>query len=259
MPIPIISKSTYDLANQCALLLWHGISYEIGKQQPLSDAAILEHLSGMFLKELQGKRHKLITKAWCADFAKTTGLGFRFKRINPNVANGNRVLFKDIVNIYNTRIYGNNCIEKYAYAAQYNRILGEALATRGQKNGNVITFASRMLFFAIPSELGFNLNEEIAVNLGYRRDAPSFNMRYCADFANALKRDWSMLVGYKMPCRTNEISQEVWDDAYKNGWWQRRVLDIAVLIQQSPSITTYVEDEYLKLKRPKAANPFKKG
>jgi len=255
MPIPPITKQTYDLANQCALLLWHGINYENGDRQRLSDASMLELLSGKFLKSIQTKKYTNISKQNYRDILLATGLAFHFRGVKLNTVEANRTLFNDIVSIYKSRKFNGHFISKYAYAAQFNALLGEALA-KPKPSGNKITLASRVLFFTIPSELGFNLSEKVARKLNLKGTAPSYSMQYCEEFSKALIRDWKQLSSYKMPCRTTEISQIVWNDAYDNGWWQRRILDLAVLLHFKVVSATYAKQSYVKLNKPKKPSPL---
>jgi hypothetical protein len=264
--IPNISRITYDIANECAICLWNGIDYESGNEQLVSDAYLLDIFGSKFIRAKVHKSTIFYTLDEVSKFIKVAKLSHH---INPNS-----------VDISTARKSLNNTVMSYAIRNKNQRYgivehkvgalladnLGRHFASkrfvirngkRIRTQNNKTTLASRLLFFTVPSQQIFNLNEDIALALQLNgKRASKFNDEYCYAFATLLDRDWHILSNFKMPIRTKEISQSVWNEAYYGCWWQRRVLDLAVMLHFKIINATYVKS-YFGLSKPKLPFLFK--
>jgi hypothetical protein len=124
--------------------------------------------------------------------------------------------------------------------------------SKARKSGNHIALASRVLFFAIPEMTFFNYSNAIAKELGLSTANPS---NIIHDYHRALEKgldlNWDELTKYDMPFSHIELPDELWETARNNGWWQRRVFDLALL-------TALCKKEPKLFIQTIAANPVKK-
>jgi hypothetical protein len=99
-----------------------------------------------------------------------------------------------------------------------------------KKTGNHIALASRILFLAIPDMTFFNYSNSIAKELGFQTNEPSVIIHdYYKTLETGLDLNWNELIKYDMPLTHIEMPDTLWETARNNGWWQRRVLDLALL------------------------------
>ena len=99
------------------------------------------------------------------------------------------------------------------------------------QNGNYrIALACRILFFAMPDMMVFNFSNGLAIEkmrLQARPQAaiPHFN-KYMYE---GLQLNQVLLKNLVMP-KPTVLSEDIWIAANKYDWWQRRVLDLALLL-----------------------------
>jgi hypothetical protein len=267
MRIPNISRQTYDLANLCAISLWNGTDYETGKKQLVSDAYLLQKFGIKFINAKINNSLMSFSLDEISEFIKVAKLRHRINPLSVDLFNGNRCLNTSILTYATQQSHRRLNTLKYEVGATMSENLGRHFSTkrfvirngkRIRTRNNKTTLASRLLFFTVPSEQCFNLNEDVAKNLYLKgKTALTFNREYCEALATLLDRDWHILSNFKMPLKNNDISPIVWNEAYKGCWWQRRVLDLAVLLHYklaSPIFTS----TYSILVKPKLPNLFKK-
>ncbi len=266
MLIPNISRVTYDIANKCAICLWNGIDYESGNEQSLSDAHLLEIFGSKFIRAKSTKSQIFYTLDELSKFIKVAKLSHHISSNTVDISTARKSL-NNTVKTYAIRKknqrYG---IVEYKVGALLADNLGRHFASkrfvirngkRVRTRNNKTTLASRLLFFTVPSQQIFNLNEDIALSLQLNgRRASIFNEEYCNAMATLLDRDWHILSNFKLPIKTKEISQAVWDEAYFGCWWQRRVLDLAVMLHFKIINAKYVKN-YFGLSKPKLPPLFK--
>lgn len=233
--LPKIKTSTYKLAHECCLQLWHGIDYSTGASQT-SDAALLENWAGHFQRAL----NKNISTRYTLDDLKNlthTAKLSHYLRINNNIKKQmNACISTGIKSLYGQKNIGSNV---------YFAALGSALAAR-LGVGTKIVVASRILFFVLPDRCTFNLNEKVAAKLKMHSLPSKFVTPLVIEIHSKLNKDWNRLKKFNMPYVTSEISEDVWQIACNAGWWQRRVLDVAILLElglvtgaYTKKITTY--------------------
>ena len=92
-----------------------------------------------------------------------------------------------------------------------------------------VSLASRVLFFAVPEMLFFNfskgLNRAMIFQIQPQKAIPIFNR----ELFDGLLRNDVLLSRCLMP-QPKILSTQTWNAANTNGWWKRRVLDIALLL-----------------------------
>lgn len=240
LPIPKISPATYDLAHQCCLQLWCGLEFSDGTKQA-SDAYLLETWASKFQKGFNTKKSVRYTDDDIRDLTYAARVG-RFLKIPHIIKRRLNASFNSSIRALYT--------QPNAYSDDFSEELGRAIAKNIGQSGKIIV-ASRMLFFAIPDRCLFNLNEKVADKLQMPRTALRFKTVMVNEMHQRCKKDWGILKKYKMPHRTPEISKEIWQLACDNGWWQRRVLDVAILLHLKLASATYTKNTLRIKQKPK--------
>jgi len=239
-PIPKISPATYDLAHQCCLLLWHGVEFSTGRNQT-SDAALLQTWSSKFQGHITANKQLRYSAAEINALTSAAKVGRFLNFKAADVKNLNRSFNQSIVSLY-----GQPGITSDIYSQE----LGKALARNPTQPGKIV-IASRFLFFALPDRCTFNLYEGVAVKLGMHRMATKFKSDLVSALHDRMHLDWKILRALQMPQRTSEIKYDTWKLACDGGWWQRRVLDIAVLIHLKLASAAYTKNLLRTKQNPK--------
>ena len=237
-----ISPQTYKLADECARLLWTGINFSNGRSQT-SDAKLLDIFGRPFQNCVANKRVIKFSLKQYKILVKTTNLNRYQKVESSELKNIWFCIVNSLSPMYKSNSHMGKGMRKSEQSAIYNLELGAAIAKiLGQ--GNKTTTASRILFFLIPDRNLFNLNEKLAAKLNLPKGSKNFNYPLCREIQKVLIRDWSILKNFTMPMRTSEVHEEIWELAAKGGWWQRRVLDIAILLHFNIASANYAKRIY---------------
>ena len=208
--------------------LWHGVEFSSGRSQP-SDASLLQTWAGKFQNHIHHQKQ----------------LRYSEKEINEmtHAAQVARFLNFSAADRKSLNKAFNDSIKSLYFQAGiasdvFSQDLGRAL-TKNPNNSGKIIVASRFLFFALPDRCTFNLNQHVAMSLGMNKHADKFKSDLVAAFHHRMYKDWKILKKYQMPYRTPEIKAETWELACSGGWWQRRVLDVAVLLELKLTTAAY--------------------
>jgi hypothetical protein len=97
-------------------------------------------------------------------------------------------------------------------------------------NGRRLVLASRMLFFVVPTMPIFNMNNRVAKEFGLGSLAYLYKDDYCKLMLDGMNNNNLLLSTYPLPIDLNGMNTETYSIVYKSDWWQRRILDIAILI-----------------------------
>ena len=254
IPIPKLTKGEIDIANLCSKALWYGIDFETGKNQT-SDASLLETFATQFYQYHKNKTplrppimelevRELIRV--CRVYVLYRGLaGMDFKK-------GIGAIYKEIYDTYKEVIKKSYSGTPQADGANCLRVLSDGIVKK--KGDNRLNLSSRILFFLIPDLMIFNMNTKVATEFGLPV-RPHYHYADFYDlFAKGLKINQTLLNKLKLPKDDlNELTFQTWDKVRQTDWWQRRVLDIAILIKlnlatPNPNLAKLIED---KLKQKK--------
>jgi len=229
--IPKFNKTDIETAHLCAKALWYGIDYSTGKAHT-SDADLLNIFFGAFNMHAINKKkikpsvfqldiRKLITAAKVyilfrgikgMDFAK--GIATMYSDIFPRMHQANKN--PQIANRLQT---GQTCLWK----------LSKGLVVK--KHHNRIALSSRILFYLTPSLMIFNYCRPISSYLGLSAIPQNNYINYYKTLQAGLKINQSQLGSLRLPATRDRLSPRDWDIINNSDWWQRRVLDLAILIQ----------------------------
>lgn len=229
--VPKFTPLQIKIADLCARELWRGSKYTSDIETD-SDEILMSLLHTPFYKLSNkiSKSYKLshqeldkFTKA--ADLRRLVNLG------NVNRQKGLDSIRLDIGKKYRKWLKNPNKTFTTEPPDAIKK-LGEEFFKKSKikKTGNHIALASRILFFAIPDMTFFNYSNSIAKELGFSINNPSVIIHdYHQTLEKGLDLNWDELIKYEMPLSHIELPDSLWETARNNGWWQRRVLDLALL------------------------------
>jgi hypothetical protein len=227
-PIPKLTQAELDEADLCARALWHGISYKTGKLIT-SDTDLLDRFATPFYGIPSNNLQYSATTNDLHDLIIVCEL---------------KVLYKGIAGMDLQK--GLNCIgsDIYPYIYSYwasrgipapDEIYGSEAVMRLSKalcvssDGERTVLASRMLFFIAPDMQCFNMNNRVAIAYGLPTRAHHYRERFCILMANGQSANKTRLVKYSIPQWKYGMNVNTWNKVSTSDWWQRRVLDLAVL------------------------------
>jgi hypothetical protein len=235
--VPTFSKAALDLADMCAREIWRGKMYSSEKPQQ-SEEEILRDFSFPFLNEalkIDSKKYPPISVDLIKRFIITAGLTpLNIQKANKDTEQGIQTLRKLISHELKTALNDVFDVDFPRLTANLTIELGNAFhkmsaidSTRG-----FFPLASRVLFFAAPNLPVFMysdpLGEKLKINL---KDKSAGVTQYFEAMSEGLGDNWAYLKDYQMPFFANKtLNDEFWEIARANGWWQRRVLDLACVI-----------------------------
>ena len=232
--VPFFSKTELDIANDCAVLLWHGINFATGKKTT-SDEKLMSYFAEPVAGKLNAKpasisfdRNELhtliITAGLKAMLRKKHELSYT--QFETYLSNTIVSLVKDINSTLNET-------EKWGITSAYAREGGKQLVDVNVKNnaGFRVPLSTRILFFATPTLPIANFSNGLAkaLNLPLR---PEYAVRPLYQiFHDGLKLNKSQLQTYNLPASNGVLDADVYLSVQNSDWWQRRVLDIAMLLK----------------------------
>jgi len=251
--VPYFSESAIHLAHVCALETWQGFSYSTGKQFEeaitvhsrttkmssskivvLSDEYFMGRLTNQLfsiVKPRDFKNNYPINDSFLDGFRKIAGIKQTERRgPKPSYADGLAYLKKHIADDYRQYQQLNNIEDKRVEAVSYADRLSIAFTTQtlpNSQNSEHIMLATRLLFFVMPNCLIFNYSPEIAKGLRLTGNAEKDIAEYQDKLWTGLNLNWKTLCKYDMPL-PKHLGNYVYEIAKKSGWWQRRILDLAL-------------------------------
>lgn len=232
--VPTFSLYQIRLAHLCAWHLWDGLDFETGKPAECSDEELLFKFAVPFQQTRAIPTRNHITEQNIRQLIRVGRLKALFRSANPtDFQKGIKTIKKSTIPIYNDWRFSKRRLTPTGYATKAILELGMGFVNQTHSssiNGNYrVPLASRVLFFAVPDMLVFNYSNGLgkAMNFQSRPQAaiPYFNK----EMHEGLKRNHALLSKFKMPPPVY-LDYEMWERIKKYRWWQRRVLDIALLL-----------------------------
>jgi hypothetical protein len=230
---PTFTSAELALANDCARLIWHGISFETGKPI-VSDEELLSYFATPLHRHLTSSTAKVsLNLNDLHSLIITCGL-------KPMLRKQHELSYPQFENYLakNTKTYLHDCnaakqtVDAWRVSSAYVMQGGKELVDVAvQTNaGYRIPLATRILFFALPSMPLANFSNGLAkaLNLQSRPEA-AINPFYQI-FQNCLAINRKQLSKYQMPQSLEKLENDIYIEAKSSDWWQRRVVDIALLL-----------------------------
>ena len=234
IPVPTFTSTELDIANDCALLLWNGISFETGKAT-VSDETLMSYFAEPVTKHLnsQGSQvkfnltelHALIITAGLKPMLRKQH-EISYPQFEHYLANSIKYLQTDVAS-------AKTEAERWAATSSFVREGGKQLVNINvQTNaGYRVPLSSRILFFATPTQPIANFSNGLAkaLNLPLRPEYAIrlFYQAICTGFA----LNKNKLQAYTMPQSNGILDADIYAQVKASDWWQRRVLDIALLLR----------------------------
>ena len=228
IPIPVFSKNELDVAHQCAVALWYGVDFKTGRNRKRSDAELLETFATPFFNIPRNNSYTAtpgdISRLIAA--CKLNAL-FRLLKIMDFNA-GLLSVDQKIYPIYQNYLQRTPNDKVEMFGAACIQALSDGITTTA--NGRRLVLASRMLFFVVPTMPIFNMNNRVAKEFGLGSLAYLYKDDYCKLMLDGMNNNNLLLSTYSLPIDLNGMNTETYSIVYKSDWWQRRILDIAILI-----------------------------
>lgn len=126
-------------------------------------------------------------------------------------------------------------MEQYGALAvkELSNALAMQPANHNKQHPHRTVLSSRIMFFLVPTMPCFNMNNSIALIYDLQSRPFAYRDEYCTLMYNGLQTNSNLLNQYKLPQYTDELASETWANVNASDWWQRRILDIAILIQNN--------------------------
>jgi hypothetical protein len=233
--VPIFSAYDLALAELCALDLWNGIDYETGKENHISDEDLLHRFAAPVQSMLNNANtNQIITEHDIRQLVRVANLKALFRSKNPTDFQAGINAFKsEVLSDYTDWLNGATAASQSEIANKITLAWSQTFvrnSTGYTVHGNYrVPLAVRILFFALPDLMIFNFSNQLAeaMQLQKRPQAalPCFNALLEQGFIDN-KHELDKLV---MP-RPALVRNEIWVKAEQNGWWKRRVIDLALLL-----------------------------
>jgi hypothetical protein len=232
-PAPTFTSTELDLANKCARLIWHGISFETGKLC-VSDEELLAYFATPLHKHLTSSRAKVsLNLNDLHSLIIACGL-------KPMLRKQHELSYPQFENFLtsNTKQYLRDCnaakqtADAWRVSSAYVKQGGKELVDVAvQTNaGYRIPLATRILFFALPSMPLANFSNGLAKALNLQSRPEAAIHPFYQIFQTCLDLNRNKLLKYEVPGSVGVLDDEIYPDVSNSDWWQRRVLDIALLL-----------------------------
>ena len=232
--VPSFTSTELDIANDCAVLLWNGISFETGKKT-VADEELMSYFSEPVRHVATGYTSNVkFSRLELHSLVITAGLKAMLRKQHEiSYPQFESFLDSNHQHMATEIAAAKTEDEKFAIMAQYVRTGGKQLVDVNVKTnaGYRIPLSSRIMFFAFPDLPVANLSSGLAkaLNLPSRAEyavRPFYNI-FCA----GLQLNRNLLQTYSMPNSNGILDSHVYSSAKQSDWWQRRVLDIALLLK----------------------------
>ncbi len=230
----ILSKNLLDKADMCARELWRSKKYN-KKKNTTSDDELIGLLSKPINHYLKGKTLRVNLSPKNIELLINASQMTRISSVkNVSIRKGifalPNLLIQYRTNIKNIAVDNSN----FYYPARDIVIdLGKNFYKKrrniGINGGCHAALSTRFLFFSLPILPIFNYSTKIASLFKLNGKVANRIPSYYEIIASIYLRNWKNLKNYQMPL-SNHIDDDYWLLIKENGWWQRRVLDIALLL-----------------------------
>jgi hypothetical protein len=236
LPLAVPKLTAYEvkLGELCALDLWDGIDYQTGKHIA-RDEVFLGNFGTSAAALYSGRRNALnVSVQDFHTFVIVAGLKNLYQTSNGTD------LVKGIT-AFNTAVLPSYTIwkKKKTTRSPVDLVTKAILdwsptfvknPNTASKVGNYrVTLACRFLFFAFPDFPVYNFSEALSEKLNLQKIPQAAIPYFNQIMAEGMITNRLLLAKTVMPQPT-VMSLALWKRAEKNGWWKRRVLDLALLL-----------------------------
>jgi hypothetical protein len=234
LSIQTLKKSDFDLADACARELWRGYSYT-DDSPTISDEMLMLWFSVPFVNLQRIHSTDLYIHPEHIDrFASL--INMRENRIKKtlDIPNGLKRLKHICENEYADWKREPKKMSAFNIANKATKEVAESLfKTSPTTNKGIFpALSTRVLFFAAPDLPIFNYSKQVRDFLQINERTNLDNLIvFNSEMRKVFEHYWEQLQNYKMPLANGLVQDEYWILAMKGGWWQRRVLDLSLMIK----------------------------
>jgi hypothetical protein len=235
-PVPKFTASQIALAHVCAVSLWNGYEYQTGKQMRLSEEEYMKRFSAVTHQLMTNPQARkkisvfdlqelMIDAGLKVLYRSTLGTDF-YMAVNAYKASA-------VKHYHDWKNKTSPVSLPYEYATKAELDWGACFVnnpTGATRNGNYrVPLASRVLFLAMPDMMVFNFSNGLAKEMQFQSRPQAAVGNYNKIMSEGLVRNKQLLNKLDMPDPT-VLNTEIWLAAKKAQWWQRRVMDLALLL-----------------------------
>ena len=230
---PKFSVAELDLANDCAKLLWHGISFETAKSC-VSDEELMSYFASPIQQYLTKQKsllsfdlnhlHRLIIAA---------GLKPMLRKQHELSYPQFEQFLSQSFNSYESEINkASSTSDLWKVSSAFMKQVGKSLVdVNVQTNaGYRVPLATRILFFALPTHPLANFSNGLAKSLNLQSRPEVAIHPFYQIFHDCLIINNKQLRKYEMPQRLGVLDDDIYLAVRNSDWWHRRVIDIALLL-----------------------------
>ena len=230
---PKFSLAELDLANDCAKLLWHGISFETAKSC-VSDEELMSYFASpiqqYFTKQKSSLSfdlnhlHRLIIAAGLKPM-----LRMQHELSYPQFE---QFLSQNFISYENEIKKVSNFTDLWKASSAFMKHAGKSLVdVNVQTNaGYRVPLATRILFFALPTYPLANFSNGLAKSLNLQSRPEAAIHPFYQIFHDCLVNNNKQLRKYEMPQSLGVLDDDIYLAVRNSDWWHRRVIDIALLL-----------------------------
>lgn len=230
---PMFSVAELDLANDCAKLLWHGISFETAKSC-VSDEALMSYFASPIQQYLTKQKsalsfdlnhlHRLIIAAGLKPMLR--------KQHELSYPQFEQFLSQHFTSFESEIKKASNSTDLWKVSSAFMKHAGKSLVdVNVQTNaGYRVPLATRILFFALPTYPLANFSNGLAKSLNLQSRPEAAIHPFYQIFHDCLVNNNKQLRKYEMPQSLGVLDDDIYLAVRNSDWWHRRVIDIALLL-----------------------------
>lgn len=229
LPATVLSPNRIVTAELCALDLWWGIDFVSGKHQT-SDQSFLQAFTQIFDAIQAGSTSHLVPlKDEIGELMRVCQ--FWSHHINSSafsLNDGAIWIESDLPNHYLTVSQSPAGLYDLRAAITAVQLLAPQF---GALASHQTALASRVLFFLVPGFQIFNISNDLVKKVCKGASSKDGFIDFYGHCEEMMNVNASALNSLQMPALSSENSAKHWERAKKSNWWQRRVLDLALLLE----------------------------
>jgi hypothetical protein len=256
LAVPKLTPYEIKLGELCALDLWEGIDYQTGGQIT-RDEIFLTNFGTPAASLYSGRRNALnVTVQDFHHFVIVAGLKSQYQTANgTDLAKGITAFQSVVVPLYkswkrNTTTQSSVDLSTKA-VLEWSPTFVKNPNTGSRVGNHRISLACRFLFYAYPDFPIYNFSESLSNSLNLQKRPQAALPYFNEAMALGMITNRHLLSKTTMPQPT-VISLALWKRAEQNGWWKRRVLDLALLLHfRCVTARVELQREARRLTRPK--------
>jgi len=235
IPVPRFTVLEIKVAELCAEALWSGIDFRTNEFSEISDETLLNNFYVSFQRLV---RHpalpSLITETELKQLIRITDMKAMYRStLKLDFPLGIDAIANQVVPIYRESIGRSPTFSRLNYGVKSVMDLSLCWINNPKPsiNGNYrVPFSTRLLFFCAPEMMIFNFSNDLAKKMQLQTRPQAALRQFNELLERGLHTNRVLLNGLKLPQRS-ALNKTNWSRINRTDWWQRRVLDIALLIR----------------------------